>query len=326
MNTTHYYNRFRQTSLNLLILCLFMVLTACQSGSGGDGDGDGGDNTPQTGIFIDAAVQGVSYSTSSGLTGTTDSSGAFTYMKGDVVSFSLSGISLGQAQGSSEITVLDIVGATQPSHAQLYNWLKEKNMGSGANALLKRALNISLFLQTLDEDNNPDNGIEITTATANKLSNTTVSLNFAKDLGNFRSQLSGILAQMNTAKAPRQGLHTVQHLVTSGVITIKMIQYTRIEYDTNADGTADNIYTYTYDDYGNMTRFEYDRSADGTADIIRTNTYNDYGNRTRFESDTNADGTADSIDTYTYDDYGNKTRIEYDTNADGTADRIYTYT
>ena len=42
------------------------------------------------GTFIDSAVQGVDYTTSSGLTGTTDAFGTFTYAAGDTVSFSLS--------------------------------------------------------------------------------------------------------------------------------------------------------------------------------------------------------------------------------------------
>jgi antitoxin component YwqK of YwqJK toxin-antitoxin module len=101
---------------------------------------------------------------------------------------------------------------------------------------------------------------------------------------------------------------------------------TRFERDSDADGTADQIYTYTYDANGNPTRYEYDADADGTADQIETSTYDANGNLIRSEYDYDADGTADQIYRYTYDANGNLTREEYDYDADGTVDEIDTYT
>ena len=101
---------------------------------------------------------------------------------------------------------------------------------------------------------------------------------------------------------------------------------TRFSRDSDADGTADQIYTDTYDANGNLTRYEYDADADGTADQITTYTYDANGNQIRKEFDRNADGTADQILRYTYDANGNLTRYEYDGNADGTANQINTYT
>ncbi len=332
-----------------------MVVVGC-SNSGGSGGETPAGSSDLTGILIDSAVEGVDYTTSSGLTGTTDSSGTFIYREGDVVSFSLSGISLGQAQGASEVTVLDIVGASQPSQNQLNDWLYGfygSEMNNGANALIRRALNISLFLQTLDEDIDPDNGIEITTATANNISNATVSLNFDKNVYDFRSQLRMILTQTGIAKSPRKELSTVRHLVNSGVITTTLFHNTRSESYNNGDGTVDRISTYTYDAYGNrtrsesynngdgttdristyaydvngnQTRSEYDSDGDGTADWTYIITYDAYGNQTRQESESDGDGMVDRIYTFTYDANGNRTRSEYDYNGDGTADRISTYT
>ena len=101
---------------------------------------------------------------------------------------------------------------------------------------------------------------------------------------------------------------------------------TRFSRDSDADGTANQIYTDTYDANGNLTRYEYDADADGTADQITTYTYDANGNQIRKEFDRNADGTADQILRYTYDANGNLTRYEYDGNADGTANQINTYT
>jgi YD repeat-containing protein len=101
---------------------------------------------------------------------------------------------------------------------------------------------------------------------------------------------------------------------------------TRTEYDSDGDGTADQIYTTTYDAKGNSTREEYDSDGDGTVDQIYTYTYDANGNQTRRETDSDGDGTADEIYTYTYDANGNRTRYEYDSDGDGTADEITTTT
>jgi YD repeat-containing protein len=101
---------------------------------------------------------------------------------------------------------------------------------------------------------------------------------------------------------------------------------TRIEIDSDGDGTADRIYTSTYDANGNRTRYERDSDGDGTADVITTYTYDANGNQTRQETDSDGDGTVDQIRTYTYDANGNRTRQENDYGGDGTVDEITTYT
>ena len=68
-------------------------------GGGDDGGGSGGGssstttpNTPTTakvGVLLDSVVAGVSFQTSSGLTGLTNASGEFSYQTGDTVSFRL---------------------------------------------------------------------------------------------------------------------------------------------------------------------------------------------------------------------------------------------
>ncbi len=82
------------------------------------------------------------------------------------------------------------------------------------------------------------------------------------------------------------------------------------ERDSDGDGTADEITTYTYDANGNQTRYERDSDGDGTSDRIYTYTYDANGNQTRREYDSDGDGTADRIETYTFDANGNRTRSE----------------
>ena len=143
--------------------------------------------------------------------------------------------------------------------------------------------------------------------------------------------LSFILVSSNISYA-QYGNSMPQNLINSPSVfnfnTANSItgNQTRYEYDSDADGRADRILTYTYDANGDRTRFEYDSDGDGTADAIYSYTYDANGNLTREESDSDGDGAADEILTYIYDANGNKTREEKDENGDGVPDYIANYT
>lgn len=81
-----------------IILLLLVTYTFIGCGGGG---GDSSSETPTattiTGQFIDAPVQGLGYTCSSGATGTTNSDGEYTCNLGDNVTFSLGGVEIGTA-------------------------------------------------------------------------------------------------------------------------------------------------------------------------------------------------------------------------------------
>lgn len=104
------------------------------------GGGGGGGTPTDVGVFVDAPVEGLTYE-SGGITGTTDSAGKFTYAIGQTVSFSVSGVTLPAVQGASLLTPVDLVGASSPDSPE--------------------AVYIARFLQSIDSDGNPDNGIRI---------------------------------------------------------------------------------------------------------------------------------------------------------------------
>jgi len=125
------------------------VLTALAALIGGCGGGGGGDNgvvnppppTTTTGVFVDSVTQGIAYTCGS-TTGLTDAKGTFSFAAGDSCTFKVGGITLGSAKGKSVISPVDLVaGAT-----------------SEADAIVT---NIAQFLISLDNDNNPGNGIVI---------------------------------------------------------------------------------------------------------------------------------------------------------------------
>jgi hypothetical protein len=113
------------------------------------GCGSSSTESTATGTFIDAAVEGCSYETSSGLTGTTDAQGRFQYRKGDRVKLHLGNLVLGEStpQEDGLLTPDDISGEN-----------------SDAKLLILRTL------QSLDSDKDPSNGITISKETVEALS------------------------------------------------------------------------------------------------------------------------------------------------------------
>jgi uncharacterized protein len=79
--------------------------------------------------------------------GVTDAGGLFRYRDGEVVTFSVGALVVGAAGGAERLTVADIVA----------------RVGGNPGKLADPGLtNIARFLQTLDTDGNPDNGITLT--------------------------------------------------------------------------------------------------------------------------------------------------------------------
>lgn len=100
-----------------------MWLAACSGG----GDGGTGGGTPAaaptlTGTFVDAPVSGLSYATSSGLNGTTNSQGQFSYRAGDTVQFSYGQTVLGSIPAVPQITPWTAFGLNSPDSTD-FRWL-----------------------------------------------------------------------------------------------------------------------------------------------------------------------------------------------------------
>ena len=98
-----------------------------------------------TGTLIDSAVAGVSYQTNSNLSGLTSVNGSFEYRSGDQVTFQIGGTVLGTVTGGAVITPIELAGVS--------------------NTADRRVINIARLLQSLDEDQDPSNGININSTT-----------------------------------------------------------------------------------------------------------------------------------------------------------------
>ncbi|MGR5540549.1 hypothetical protein ACPV5V_18390 [Vibrio campbellii] len=149
------------------------LLFACGGDGDGDGDGDGGIDsgtaTAQTGVFLDSAVSGISYETES-LSGVTNQAGEFSFVAGESVIFSVGDVVLPKVTAIPVITPLTIAGSSQ---------------------LNDESLNIARFLQTLDDDQDPTNGLQMPSTLA-----WTESIGFADTIA-FESDMYDLLNQNN---------------------------------------------------------------------------------------------------------------------------------
>ena len=103
------------------IACMALLLAGCSS-SGGDGGGGTTVAAPTlTGTFVDAPVAGLSYATSSGLSGTTSGQvnnlGQFNYRPGDTVTFSYGQTIIGAIPGVPQVTPWTVFGLSTPDPA-----------------------------------------------------------------------------------------------------------------------------------------------------------------------------------------------------------------
>ena len=127
----------------LTVVLAAAVLTAC-------GTGDGKTPIPGTalGVLTDSPVSGAEYSTAT-QSGLTTANGGFRYFPGEIVTFSVGGVALGSVAGAPFITPVELTGSADP----------------GTAAVPNAATRVLRFLQSVDADENPRNGITISDAT-----------------------------------------------------------------------------------------------------------------------------------------------------------------
>lgn len=150
-----------------------MLLYAC----GGGGGGGGGGSSVNQGVFLDSAVEGLRFETET-QEGFTNSEGMFRYRDGETVSFHIGGILLGSSTGAPVLTPINLVpGANSVDHPHVTNIIR--------------------FLQTLDEDATPDNGIRIPSSVFEALLDQ--DLDFDREIAEFEndSEVVGLISNLS---------------------------------------------------------------------------------------------------------------------------------
>jgi hypothetical protein len=125
--------------LTFAVLTLLITTIGCSSGGGSVNPST---NTPLTGVFLDSPVDGLGYETDT-MQGVTGPGGVFSYHSGESIRFFIGDIELGVTEAMPIVTPIDCVeGAIDETDPMVTNML--------------------IFLQSIDFDNDPENGIDIT--------------------------------------------------------------------------------------------------------------------------------------------------------------------
>jgi hypothetical protein len=218
---------FRKIILVASSLSAALVLGACGGGGGGDGNQGGG-----SGKFIDSAVEGLTY-LSNGTSAKTDAAGTFNYGDAKEVTFKVGDVVLGKLSPKGIVTPVDLVsGAT------------DENNDTVAN--------IAKFLQSVDDDNNPSNGIKISAAVDAAAKGKT--LNFAQTTAAFDadSSVQSVIAALTAATAagtrsPVSTVNAKSHLKAS-----LLARYAGT-YSGTYSGSSSGTYTVTVNNSGTIS-------------------------------------------------------------------------
>jgi hypothetical protein len=197
----------------LIIAMSAMALSACNDNN----DHHNVDHTApaaqvQTAYFIDSTISGLRYNSGSqqGVTGT---DGKFNYQAGETVTFKLGDITLGTAK---------------PTFDQLL--LKSLNNGTTEQGNLSNSsINRAVLLQTLDQDADSSNGIQLASTMLAQFKNTdTLDFNTAPD--QFAQQLGSLLAKLNIASSVVDAALAKDNLLLSEA---KAMGKVTLHYDKN---------------------------------------------------------------------------------------------
>lgn len=143
----------------------------------------------QSGILTDGPVAGVTYTTSSGVTGTTDASGAYTFNPGDTVTFSIGTLTLASGvTASGVVTPVDLAG--------------------GDNTKLT---NLLVLLQSLDTD--ASSGISVPTNAATAVA----GLNLTAPTATFSTSLANGMTSAGLATPVVTEAEARTHFIEEGM-------------------------------------------------------------------------------------------------------------
>jgi hypothetical protein len=184
---------FKYGRVSRIFVSMIVLILAGWS-SGGFGSNAGASETGTTssvtsGVFIDSRVQGLTYRTPTH-SGLTNKYGRFFCNPGEQVRFMIGDMMLGTVQTKRVITPMDFV---KPAR---------RSMGF-KNPML---LNMGRFLQSLDADGNPENGIRINAAVREEV--TGRMINFNQSIRDFQNDpnITALFDTLNGLNIPHNGM------------------------------------------------------------------------------------------------------------------------
>ena len=335
---------FKSMRISAVLVCVsvFSLLTACGSGGGG---GASSVSAVLTGRFVDSPVEGLRFQSAT-QSGTTNLNGEFNYLPGETVTFYIGNFVLGSAVGAELITPFELSGISLPVNSadvtRAINQFYNTDYGNAASSL-NTAMNLAVFLQTIDLDGYPHDGITIPPALADLLNGK--QLDFTQSYWNFENALRALIEPGNaTGVNPNGGIwseyrnvvqpdEALANLYADLKVTPTRSAIVRDARDNNNDGVIDYLQLYAYDARGNQIMDARDRDGDsGTRPLYRNyydyyyrNAQDRYGEQRETGSETDTNGELPGGVTYrdrsvyfnTSENYRNVQIYEEDEDGDG---------
>ena len=322
--------------------------------------------TGDTGFLMAGTpVAGVTYKTTT-QEGVTGLDGSFQYEEGETVRFFVGDTLLGELKGKEQITPFDLAGSAVLTGINITwalvgdPWDRGDYEGDPFPNLFitdtlvevnpfHTVINIAVFLQSLDHDAAPDNGIEIRQSIADLFQG--INLELAQEWGSFGGGPALLHAIWKANRASRfskphnlvNPAPAIQHLYESlGVNTLtyaisdenwdwasyrnesSSYQFDdsgylfRSEVDWDDNGSLDKITGYAYDPTGNLKREEIRSNTIEPALEVVSSQYGTMGEQPRVAWDWDGNGTIDYIESWQYNSRGDSTQLkEWDEDGDG---------
>ena len=305
------------------------------------------------GTFAYGPTEGLTYTTAT-QSGTTDVNGHYYYKAGETIQFSVGDILIGdEVAATPELALHELIDHFElfTNNTDYYRWDSWTVFSSNTKTAFYRFKNTLSFLQTLDEDANPDNGLTIADGIAALLAGIRIDFTDSNFLNNHGGYGAGRGALRYVAhKAVNNGLLSAgavrnplvaldQYYRAMGLsyslhIPLQAVTQSGYTYASVVDGSGNMIeylegndyhYYYSYDDNGGLLDLQEDWDNDSSINLRAVYQYDANGNLLLEERDTNGDGVVNRRYTYTYDSFGNRTSYEFDNDANGVFDGRYEY-
>jgi len=153
------------------------------------------------GYYYDSLVSGLTYesrgeagTTHTGVTGEDNDPGRFSYAEGDMVSFSLGDVSLGQSVAKERVTPFDMAGI----EAEAIGGCDIDDPLPADTDAFRKVVNLAILLQTLDADGDHTNGIEISAEVAALFEGSSVEVDQPRTAFQTDNELQAVLDEANS--------------------------------------------------------------------------------------------------------------------------------
>ena len=316
-------------------------------------------------LMAGTPVAGVTYKTAT-QQGVTGLDGSFQYEEGETVRFSVGDTLLGEVKGKAKVTPFDLADSPVLTGINITWALVGEPWDRGdyegdpfpnlfiTDTLVEvnpfhTVINIAVFLQSLDHDAAPDNGIEIRQSIAGLFQG--INLELTQEWTSFGYEPALLHAIWKANKTNRfskphslvNPAPAIQHLYES--LRVNTLTYAisvenwdwesyrnesssyqfdsngyllRSESDWDDNRSLDEISGYEYDPQGNLKREEVRSDTIEPALQVVSSHYGMNGEQPRVEWDWDGNGTVDYIESWQYNPLGDSTQLkEWDEDGDG---------